>query len=85
VRTIADTVGRVEIAILFAGAASTPTVPGAYITLTSSQAARIFGADRVLPVHFNSWQHLTDGARELDRPSCAGLADRLTLLGPGRS
>jgi L-ascorbate metabolism protein UlaG (beta-lactamase superfamily) len=34
-------------------------------TLTSSQAAqaaRILGAAQVLPVRYNSWKHLTEGA-----------------------
>ncbi len=88
VRTIAATIEPVEIAILFAGAASTPTVPGAYMTLTSShaaQAAQILGAAQVLPVHCNSWKHLTEGARELEEAfTQAGIADKLTLLEPGQ-
>jgi L-ascorbate metabolism protein UlaG (beta-lactamase superfamily) len=88
VQMIADRMGPVEVALLFAGAAWTPTVPGAYMTLTSSeaaQAARILGAARVVPVHFNSWEHLTEGADELEEAFAqAGLADRLTLLKPGQ-
>lgn len=88
VRAIAATIGPVEIAILFAGAASAPTVPGAYMTLTSSQAAQaaqILGAARVLPVHCNSWKHLIEGARELDEAfTQAGIAGKLTLLEPGQ-
>lgn len=89
VRDIAGRFGPVEIALLFAGAAVTPTVPGACLTLTSAQAAeaaRILSAGRVVPVHINSWQHLTEGPAELGKAFAqAGLADRLTLLEPGQA
>jgi L-ascorbate metabolism protein UlaG (beta-lactamase superfamily) len=89
VAAIAGRFGPVEIALLFAGAAVTPTVPGAFLTLTSAQAAeaaRILGAAQVVPLHLNSWKHLTEGAAELEKAFAqAGLADRLTLLEPGQA
>ncbi len=84
---IARRVGRVDVAVLFAGAARTTLAGGAHLTLTSAQAAeaaRILNATRVVPLHFNSWQHFTEGGEDLLRAfAAAGLADRLTLLAPG--
>jgi L-ascorbate metabolism protein UlaG (beta-lactamase superfamily) len=89
VRAVADRLGPVEVAILFAGAAQTALVPGAYLTLTSdgaAQAAEILEARAVVPVHFEGWAHFTQGRDMLlaafDR---AGLADRLHLPEPGGS
>jgi hypothetical protein len=37
-------------------------------------------------MHYNSWKHLTEGARELEAAFAqAGIADRLTLLEPGQA
>ncbi len=87
VRAIAGRVGRVDVAVLFAGAARTTLADGAYLTLTSAQAARatrILNAARVVPLHFDGWQHFTEGGEVLLRAfTAAGLADRLTLLAPG--
>jgi L-ascorbate metabolism protein UlaG (beta-lactamase superfamily) len=87
VRAIADRLGPVEVAVLFAGAARTALIPGAYLTLTSEAAAgaaAILGARVVVPVHFEGWTHFTQGRDTLvtafDR---AGLADRLHLPKPG--
>ncbi|NJP29192.1 MBL fold metallo-hydrolase [Microbispora sp. SCL1-1] len=77
----------VDVAVLFAGAARTPLVGDAYLTLTSAQAAeaaRILGASHVVPLHFDSWGHFTEGADALTKAFAqAGLTDRLTLLHPG--
>ncbi|MER6123751.1 MBL fold metallo-hydrolase [Streptomyces sp. NPDC001795] len=89
VRTIAGRLGPVDVAVLFAGAARTPLVPDAPLTLTSEAAAeatRILGARHVVPLHFEHWAHFTqDGftlTKAFDR---AGLRDRLHLLEPGSS
>lgn len=89
IRAIATRMGPVDVAILFAGAAQTALVPGAYLTLTSegaAQAAGILGARAVVPLHFEGWTHFTQGldtlATAFDR---AGLADRLHLPAPGES
>jgi L-ascorbate metabolism protein UlaG (beta-lactamase superfamily) len=89
VRAVADRLGPVEVAILFAGAAQTALVPGAYLTLTSDGAARaaeILGARVVIPVHFEGWTHFTQGRDTLVTAfERAGLADRLRLPEPGGS
>jgi L-ascorbate metabolism protein UlaG (beta-lactamase superfamily) len=88
VRAVANRFERIDVAILFAGAARTALVDG-YLTLTSAQAAeaaRILNAARVVPLHFNSWRHFTeDGADLSEAFTKAGLADQLTLLAPGES
>ncbi|TQF01185.1 MBL fold metallo-hydrolase [Kitasatospora acidiphila] len=81
VKEIADRFGPVDTAMLFAGAARTILFDGALLTLDSPQtaeAAAILGARRVVPVHFDSWGHFTEGRDALEAAfAAAGLADRL--------
>jgi L-ascorbate metabolism protein UlaG (beta-lactamase superfamily) len=87
VAAVAERAGPVEVAVLFAGAARTPLVPGADLTLSSqaaAEAAKLLGARAVVPVHFEGWAHFTQGRRSLsDAFDRAGLADRLHLPEPG--
>ncbi|MFE9993622.1 MBL fold metallo-hydrolase [Streptomyces avermitilis] len=89
VRTIAGRLGPFDVAVLFAGAARTPLVPDAPLTLTSEAAARatqILGARHVVPLHFEHWGHFTqDGATLTKAFAQAGLTERLHLLEPGGS
>jgi L-ascorbate metabolism protein UlaG (beta-lactamase superfamily) len=88
VRTIAERIGRIDVAVLFAGAVQVAhRFDGAYLTLSSdraAEAAKLLGARAVLPVHFEGWTHFTQGAREL-RAAFAGngVADRLVLAERG--
>ncbi|MDT9699829.1 MBL fold metallo-hydrolase [Streptomyces sp. P17] len=82
VKEIADRFGPVDTAILFAGAPRFPVLfDGAQLVLDSAQAAeaaRILGARRVVPVHCDSWDHFTEGRRDVEAAfQAAGLADRL--------
>ncbi|MBA6439010.1 MBL fold metallo-hydrolase [Streptomyces sp. GMR22] len=82
VERIAERFAPVDTAILFAGAPRFPMLfDGALIVLDSAQAAeatRILGARRVVPVHYDSWAHFTEGHDELEAAfATAGLADRL--------
>lgn len=81
VRGIAQRVGPVDTAVLFAGAARTPFFDGALVTLDgalAAEAARILGARRVVPVHCDSWGHFTEGRDEIVTAfAAAGIADRL--------
>jgi L-ascorbate metabolism protein UlaG (beta-lactamase superfamily) len=84
VREIAERVGPVDTAVLFAGAARLDQVfDGGLLTLDSAQAAEatgILGARRVVPVHFDSWGHFTEGRESLVAAfTAAGLLDRLQL------
>ncbi|MFF1645385.1 MBL fold metallo-hydrolase [Streptomyces sp. NPDC058240] len=84
VEQIAERFAPVETAILFAGAPRFPVIfDGEPIVLDSAQAAeaaRILGARRVVPVHYDSWAHFTEGRDELVAAfTAAGLADRLRM------
>ncbi|MFE8990768.1 MBL fold metallo-hydrolase [Streptomyces collinus] len=81
VREIADRFGPVDTTVLFAGAVRTPVLDRALLTLDSAQAAeaaKILDAGRVIPVHYDSWAHFTEGRDELIAAfAAAGLADRV--------
>ncbi len=90
VRAIAERVGGVDVAVLFAGAVQVPhRFNCAYLTLSSDRAAEateLLGARAALPVNFEGWTHFTQGAREL-RAAFAGnsLSDRLVLAERGET
>jgi beta-lactamase family protein len=69
VREIADRVGPVDVAILFAGAVQlAKRFDGAYLTLSSDRAAEatiILQAPVAIPLHFEGWTHFTQGVDEL--------------------
>ncbi|WP_410591752.1 MBL fold metallo-hydrolase [Amycolatopsis sp. lyj-23] len=79
---------RVDIALLFAGAARTALFDGAPLTLTSAdavEAAKVLGAAKVVPLHLRGWGHFSEGPETLRSAfEAAGLADRLVLLEPGQ-
>ncbi|GAA1936613.1 MBL fold metallo-hydrolase [Kitasatospora viridis] len=81
VKEVADRFGPVDTALLFAGAARTVLFDGALLTLDSAQAAEaaaLLGAREVVPAHFDSWGHFTEGREQLTAAfTTAGLADRL--------
>ncbi|WP_406278871.1 MBL fold metallo-hydrolase [Streptomyces sp. NBC_00191] len=83
VQEIADHFGPVDTAVLFAGAVRVPTLDHQLLTLNSVQAAeaaRILQARRIVPVHFDSWAHFTEGREQLvDAFTTAGLIDRVEL------
>ena len=84
VRTIADRVGPIELAVLFAGGVSIPhRFDGAYLTLSADravEAARALGSRAIVPVHFEGWAHFTQGADDLRTAfASAGLGDRLVV------
>jgi L-ascorbate metabolism protein UlaG (beta-lactamase superfamily) len=88
-RQVAESFGPVDVALLFAGAARSKVLDGALLTLDSAQtaeAAQILEARTVVPVHFNSWKHFTEGGDSLREAfEKVGLTDRLVLLAPGES
>jgi len=87
VREVAERFGPVDVAVLFAGAARTPLLGDANLTLSSADAAEateILGARYAVPVHHDSWAHFTENADDLRAAfAAAGLSDRLVLLKPG--
>ncbi|MFF3345945.1 MBL fold metallo-hydrolase [Streptomyces sp. NPDC002779] len=86
VKEIADRFGPVDTAVLFAGAPRFPVLfDNAPLVLDSAQAAeaaRLLGARRVVPVHYDSWAHFTEGREELVAAFAeAGLQEVLDLHG----
>ncbi|MFJ8590776.1 MBL fold metallo-hydrolase [Streptomyces sp. NPDC093598] len=82
VREIAGRFAPVDTAVLFAGAPRFPVLfDNQVIVLDSAmaaEAAQVLGARRVVPVHYDSWAHFTEGREELKVAfAAAGLADRL--------
>ena len=90
VKAIAERLGPVELAVLFAGGVSLPhRFDGAYLTLSAeraAEAARVLGARAIVPLHFEGWAHFTQGAAELRAAfEAAGLGERLVVPEPGAS
>ena len=89
VSDIADRFPRIDVALLFAGAARTSLFDGAPLTLTSSDAAKaadLLGASQVVPLHVRGWAHFTEGPEQISAAFAdAGLSDRLHSIAPGAS
>jgi L-ascorbate metabolism protein UlaG (beta-lactamase superfamily) len=68
VRDIADRVGDIDVAVLFAGAARVATKEaGRPLTLTAARAAaaaELLGVKLVIPAHVDGWAHFSEGADE---------------------
>lgn len=71
----------VGIAILFMGAAKVSVAGTAPLTLTAKEAvlaAQAFPTAKIVPVHFEGWEHLTESSAEITNTFAAGgLDDRL--------
>lgn len=68
VEQIADRFPHIEVAVLFAGAAQYPPLPGP-LTLSSvdaAAAARILGASTVVGVHTEDWAHFSEDRAALE-------------------
>ncbi|NUT37141.1 MAG: MBL fold metallo-hydrolase [Hamadaea sp.] len=89
VTEIAARIGPVDVAVLFAGAAKTVLLDGAYLTLTSdaaAEAARVLGAPVVIPVHFEQWAHFSQGRDTLPGAfAAAGLEKVLRIPALGET
>lgn len=88
VKDVADRVGVVDIAVLFAGAASVPAKErGRPLTLTSARAAaaaEVLGAKVVIPAHVEGWAHFSEGADEFAAAfDAAGIGDVLRVAAHG--
>jgi L-ascorbate metabolism protein UlaG (beta-lactamase superfamily) len=68
VRQIGDRFPRVDLAVLFAGAARVPSIDAA-LTLTSADAATaasILGVTQVVGLHTEDWQHFSETRADLE-------------------
>jgi len=81
VKGIAERIGTVDVAVIFAGAARTTFLDGALVTVDgelAAEVAQVFGASQVVGAHTDSWTHLTETRTQLNEAfAAAGLADRL--------
>jgi L-ascorbate metabolism protein UlaG (beta-lactamase superfamily) len=68
VKTIAERVGPVDVAVIFAGAARVPAKErGRPLTMTGQRAAaaaEVLGARLVIPAHVDGWTHFSEGVGE---------------------
>jgi L-ascorbate metabolism protein UlaG (beta-lactamase superfamily) len=68
VKAVAERVGTVDVAVIFAGAARVPTKErGRPLTLTGQRAAaaaELLGARLVIPAHVDGWAHFSEGVDE---------------------
>ena len=87
VQDIADRIGAIDVALLFAGAARTSLFDGAPLTLTSADAAaaaRLLDARWVVPLHVRGWAHFSQGPNDVHAAFAdANLTDRLRIIDPG--
>ena len=82
VRLIREHAGDLDVAVLFAGAASVPAkFDGRPLTLTAARAAaaaEVLGADHVVVAHQTEWAHFHDGPEETRHAfTQAGIANAL--------
>ncbi|MGO9926426.1 MAG: MBL fold metallo-hydrolase [Mycobacterium sp.] len=89
VKDVADRVGDIDIAVLFAGAASVPAKErGRPLTLTSARAAaaaELLGAKVVIPAHVDGWAHFSEGVDEFVAAfDAAGIGNLLRVAAHGQ-
>jgi L-ascorbate metabolism protein UlaG (beta-lactamase superfamily) len=81
--------GPVRAVIAFAGAAKVKVAGDQPLTLTALgvvELARLFAPAPIIPVHYEGWEHFTEGRADLERAfAAAGLSARLQWLLPGRT
>jgi L-ascorbate metabolism protein UlaG (beta-lactamase superfamily) len=88
VRTVAERVGTVDVAVLFAGAARVQTKErGRPLTLTAQRAAaaaEVLGARLVIPAHVDGWAHFSEGNNEfVSAFDESGISDILAVVPHG--
>lgn len=87
VRTISERLGKPDVALIFAGAARTALVPQGTLTLTSDEAAEavdILGVRSAMLLHFEAWEHFTEGRDALERAFQAReLSEQFVIPRPG--
>lgn len=83
VQSIRDNLGSMDVLVLNAGAARTPLLGDANLTLSgehAAQATRLLEERKVLVVHVDGGKHFSEGGEAVRRAfEGAGLADRLAM------
>jgi L-ascorbate metabolism protein UlaG (beta-lactamase superfamily) len=78
----------VRVAFLFMGAARVREVGPAHLTLSANEGisvARAMPNATIVPLHYEGWEHFSEGRAEIDRTfAAAGLSERLRWLSPGQ-
>ena len=76
-------------ALLNLGAARVPQPNSPHITMTAAEAveaARAFAGAAIVPLHFEGWEHFSEGRDDIARAFAdAGLSSRLRWPDPGRA
>ena len=79
----------VDVVLPFAGAARVPEVGPEHLTFDARDAvalAHAFPAAVIVPLHYEGWEHFSEGRPELERAfDAAGIASRLVWLRPGEA
>jgi L-ascorbate metabolism protein UlaG (beta-lactamase superfamily) len=88
VKTIAERVGTVDVAVIFAGAARVPKKErGRPLTMTGQRAAaaaEVLGARLVIPAHVDGWKHFSEGVGEFGVAfDESGILDLLAVVPHG--
>jgi L-ascorbate metabolism protein UlaG (beta-lactamase superfamily) len=87
VAEISERFPRIDVALLFAGAARTTLFEGAPLTLTSQNAAVaaiMLDAPIVVPLHVRGWSHFTEGPESIVAAFAdMGIQHRLHVIDPG--
>lgn len=77
----------VRVAFLFMGAARVAAVGPAHLTMTADEgveAARAFSDATIVPLHFEGWEHFSEGHAEITQAFTAeGMEHRLRWSRPG--
>jgi L-ascorbate metabolism protein UlaG (beta-lactamase superfamily) len=86
---VADVARRfdVRLAVLFMGAARVAAVGPAHLTMTATEgveAARAFADADIVPLHFEGWEHFSQGRDDIAKAfAAAGMEQRLVWPAPG--
>jgi L-ascorbate metabolism protein UlaG (beta-lactamase superfamily) len=88
VKAVAERVGTVDVAVIFAGAARVPTKErGRPLTMTGQRAAaaaEVLGARLVIPAHVDGWAHFSEGVDEFGGAfDESGILDVLAVVPHG--
>lgn len=72
---------RIRLILLFVGAAVVKNVGTQHLTMTAAEAlqvARLFPDAMIVPLHFEGWEHFTEGRKEIEEVFAgAGLGNKL--------